>query len=956
MNLGAQDPATVPDVGRRTNFAGRPAELRVLKGLFARCTQAAGSVAVVSGGVAIGKTALLLSLADWATASGATVLVATCSRMETGLPLAVVNQLFHSARLSPESKDRVAHLLTEGASAETLPDAGPGVVNRLLAAVTHELHTVLMEIAERGPLLIGIDDVQHADPVSLRFLLYLAGRLRSSRALIVINELESMQRADPSFHAELLSHPHCCRIRLRPLSPGGVTDVLAEHLDVAAAGRLAPGYHAASGGNPLLVRALLEDHCQAAGVAPGQDTELVIDDAFGEAVVNCLHRGGTTTVKVACGLALLGESGSTARTGRLLGLPVVSVAQVIHALTIAGLLRGGRFPHQAARAAVLDSMDAGDRADLHRRAARMLFEEGAAATDIVEHAIVGRHTTEAWLLPVLQTAAEQALADDRADLAVECLELACQSCRDEPQLAQLRALLALVESRTEPTRAFRHLPELIAALRAGHLRGRHAIVPIRFLLLQGRLDEARCLVRRLRELSQDGTGNDDDLELSTVQNWLACSYPQLDTEAPPQAQRVTDGVMPATVSQEIRAASVLAAVLAHGADDEAIGGAEQVLESFRVDDVAFEPVEQALLALVYADRVERSASWCDRLLQETADRRVPGLRALLAAVRAETAIRQGDLSGAEYYAQLALALLPLQSWGGTAGLPLASLLLARTEMGKYDEAADQLSQPVPSVVFETRFGLHYRHARGHYYLATNRPRAAFGDFLACGELMGTWRLDLPALVPWRSDAAQAYLRIGKRGLASDLIDEQLGRPDAGCPRVRGLSLRVQAATREPRQRPLILTEAAELLQVSGDHLELARTLADLGQVYYELGDDSRARMTVRRATHLARTCGAEPILHRALRFDRAAICPPQTPSAAPRAVADSGMLSDAERRVAALAAVGLTNREIAGKLFITVSTVEQHLTSTYRKLNVSRRIDLPTALPALTVSGLSVAG
>jgi DNA-binding CsgD family transcriptional regulator len=52
-------------------------------------------------------------------------------------------------------------------------------------------------------------------------------------------------------------------------------------------------------------------------------------------------------------------------------------------------------------------------------------------------------------------------------------------------------------------------------------------------------------------------------------------------------------------------------------------------------------------------------------------------------------------------------------------------------------------------------------------------------------------------------------------------------------------------------------------------------------------------------------------------------------------------LSDAERRVAALAAQGQTNREISRRLFITVSTVEQHLTRVYRKLGVARRLDLP---------------
>jgi DNA-binding CsgD family transcriptional regulator len=62
-------------------------------------------------------------------------------------------------------------------------------------------------------------------------------------------------------------------------------------------------------------------------------------------------------------------------------------------------------------------------------------------------------------------------------------------------------------------------------------------------------------------------------------------------------------------------------------------------------------------------------------------------------------------------------------------------------------------------------------------------------------------------------------------------------------------------------------------------------------------------------------------------------------------VADlSYALSDAELRVASLAALGYTNREISSELRITVSTVEQHLTRTYRKLAVKGRDKLAERL------------
>ena len=66
-------------------------------------------------------------------------------------------------------------------------------------------------------------------------------------------------------------------------------------------------------------------------------------------------------------------------------------------------------------------------------------------------------------------------------------------------------------------------------------------------------------------------------------------------------------------------------------------------------------------------------------------------------------------------------------------------------------------------------------------------------------------------------------------------------------------------------------------------------------------------------------------------------------------------LSEAERRVATLAANGYTNRQIAIRLHVTMSTVEQHLTRVYRKLNISRRTDLPLTLLLLSPDRLSPA-
>ncbi len=68
--------------------------------------------------------------------------------------------------------------------------------------------------------------------------------------------------------------------------------------------------------------------------------------------------------------------------------------------------------------------------------------------------------------------------------------------------------------------------------------------------------------------------------------------------------------------------------------------------------------------------------------------------------------------------------------------------------------------------------------------------------------------------------------------------------------------------------------------------------------------------------------------------------------ARPRRIVLTGLdsLTASERRIAELAGQGLTNREIGQTLFITARTVEGHLTSVFRKLQVDSRDELPAAL------------
>jgi DNA-binding CsgD family transcriptional regulator len=135
------------------------------------------------------------------------------------------------------------------------------------------------------------------------------------------------------------------------------------------------------------------------------------------------------------------------------------------------------------------------------------------------------------------------------------------------------------------------------------------------------------------------------------------------------------------------------------------------------------------------------------------------------------------------------------------------------------------------------------------------------------------------------------------------------------------------------------TEAFEILEGSPARLELARAALELGAALRRHGKRSAARGPLRRAVELAEECGAAPIVRRA----REELL---STGARPRRNALSGpeSLTPQEQRVAAIAAEGLSNQEIAARLYLAPRTVESHLANAYTKLGISSRSQLSRAL------------
>ncbi|GII02164.1 helix-turn-helix transcriptional regulator [Planobispora takensis] len=911
----------------------RKEELTSLEELLANAVMGRGRIALVGGAVAVGKSTLLRSIAEQAIELGALAVAATGSRVERDLPLGVMRQLIQDAPLVTTVRDRALALLEEGARAVSVMD---GEAERQIdAQVVHALCSVLLDLAERYPLVIVVDDVHHADRASLLCLVYLARRVRNARIMLVFGHADRGRYTDAYFQTDLLRQPHCRRIRLAPLSRTGVAALVVARAGVEVTERLADRWYALSGGNPLLAGALADDHEDFVRAAGERPADVVVGEQFGQAVLSCLQRGRSRTALVARGLAILGESEGL---DRLLDLPAIDISGELLSLGAAGLLASGRYRHEAVREIVLAGMDVRDRRELHRRAAELVYARGLTPSVIAEHLLNADTVEASWVVPVLEEAARNALRDGHVESAVAYLRRAWSECADETHRSKIMTMLVRAEWRINPAAPEGHLSELAEAMNRGSLRGGDAVVLARALLWHGRFDDARDVLEQLNGAAE-AVDQETTAELVVARLWLRATYPPFLNHL-----RRTTGewglanMVSVAVSQRLESTLALAEVLTRGPREGSMSTVERILEDSRLDEMTLDTVENALLALTYAGRCDRAAPWCDLFAVEASSRQAPSRQARLAAIRAEIAIRQGDMPAAEHHARLALDSIPMSSWGVAIGGPLSSLILALTAMGKYDAVREHLDRPVPEAMFQTRYGLHYLHARGRYGLATEYFALALRDFQRCGELMVAWNLDTPGLIPWRADAGEACLRMGETEEARQLIQAHLDLCGPDARRGKGIALRLLAATSEPARRPALLRQATEYLQMAGDKYELARALLDLVEVYDSLGEYRRARTIAGRAQAVARECRAEPMIGALARADGTGT------ASSPLSGELIGVLSDAERRVAVLAAAGYTNREIAAKLYITISTVEQHLTRTYRKLNISQRADLPLVL------------
>ena len=307
-------------------------------------------------------------------------------------------------------------------------------------------------------------------------------------------------------------------------------------------------------------------------------------------------------------------------------------------------------------------------------------------------------------------------------------------------------------------------------------------------------------------------------------------------------------------------------------------------------------------------------------------------------------LRLGALPEADAAARVALRVL--QEGDFAPGLAFAATVLAdvAVEAGELDEA-QALIGLLPQEGWPAGVGtVLIPAARGRLRLAQGRPADALADFETCAEMFSpdVWGTEMRDVgyVHARAGAAQALLRLGEREAARQVAQAELADVRVfGAPRALGIALRVAGLAQGGERGLELLHESVASLRDSPALLELAHSLTELGAALRRAGQRAAAREPLAEALELAVRCGARRLAGRAREELKAT-------GARPRRAWRTGVeaLTPSELRIVRLAAEGRTNREIAHELYVTLKTVEGHLSRAYAKLGIEGRAELPGVL------------
>ncbi|MFE0025669.1 AAA family ATPase [Amycolatopsis sp. NPDC059021] len=850
--------------------------------------------------------------------------------------------------LDSARRGRPSSLLIEGSHGSgksVLLDEAAGYARRMgLRTVwvrgTERPHEPVGQAGEAEPALVLLDDLPAASTEALQ---YLYDVLTTTSIAVVATGEHGHRGSEPdAFEAVVDRFQRRCV--LADLDEAGVRALLTLELGGTPRDDVVAEFVRQTAGIPLYVALLARSALRIANPErlTVRDVRRAGVTGIADALAGQSWRAGYDVMRVIDAVAILEPNASVRFVATFLDLDELRIADVLDALRKRGTVTeiDSRYALSVpvVRRAVLDRLSPSEYELANLRAASLLREEFGANSEITRYLLRNKHMTHPrWACSVIRETAADAAALGRTEQAVEFLLGAAQRCGHECKVGLLREVGRLLTYRDTKkaihyfSRALRYAEELSVR------------VPILIQIANAYViaDDAETAVDVLRKGIDEASGAERRL------------VRRMDEE------RYLIGAVHWSSRGEEPAPETSEAAVAHPADHRTADRVELVNLAFRENrrqawrretmvacaqraltkdpGTGIDALLAPVLLLLYAGEFAAAADECDRMLQ----RQPAETRPYTQSVRAAVSLQLGDLAEARRAAAEALRakgfVRPNSLYAGLAitGLVGACLETGELEAGQncLDDAGFSGDIPVgsPPALLVQRAYLHTE--RGAF-------DAAFADLEQCARRWHTHGAYDPIEARWRSAYAMVCVRAGRGGPAAGFALAELERArQAGIAVHIGTALRVVAMCAGGVDREKLLTEAVATLERTPARLDLAYALFDLGVLLRKLNQFAAARRRLRSALAHAERTGATVLAE----WTRSELT---LARARPRRSAETGVgaLTPSERRVAALAAQGLTNKRIAGILYVTCRTVEIHLSRAYKKLLISSRAELGAAL------------
>ncbi|KAA2262660.1 AAA family ATPase [Solihabitans fulvus] len=927
-------------------MVGRDAQLRAARELLVAAPEGARRL-LFDGPSGIGKTSLLRATAELAAEQGLRVALARAHPLEQDFAFGIIRQLIEPRLAELSDADRLAVLGAEPTPASRVVWGDPGVGEVVTSAVLPSLGELVRRLARRAPLLVAIDDLQWADAASLRLLDYLAERT-AELPLVFAATVTSGEVGGQQALVRAVAD-RCTRVPVEGLCADDAAALAAEVFGRAPEPGLLAACLRATDGNPFLLReltvALADD-----GIEPTDEAVRHVREfsprTVSRWVLTRMRRCGTGALELARAVAVLGDGTTPATAAELAGLSGPVAETAVEALARMRLLApdtagGLRFAHSIVRNAVGGNVTPNATRLAHQRAARLLHDRARPTAEVAAHLLATDPVGEAWAAQVLTRAGREAAAAGSADASVTFLGRALAEPATPAARVALLAELGRAELCTDLPTAVEHLREVLDQAEDPSVVAGAARDLALGLHQRGEATEALAVLERAgaRLAGEQDTDLADQLTALT----LGLSFHDSSPARVAMVERLRRKENLAPDVERFVAATI---AMHRSADGDSM--AEAVRSARRLMELGPAPTPQgawayfaAAGALCRADEFDLAEQCAHSMIAHATRVGLWVYEEIGHVVLSRVAYHRGRLSESIEHGRIASGLLSAMSSDRRA-LSASYIWLAECYVERADfDAANEIFTQVGLLGAGPRAALapSMISIRGLARASTGDARGALSDHLEHGRVWLAQGQRNPAVHPWRSRAALAHHRLGEHDLAHELALEELNLARRwGAARPIGTAARVLGVVRGGEGIDL-LAESAELLGRSQARLEYAHTLLRLGIAHHRKGRPGDARANLLRCQQVAMACGAGPLAAQAAAaLDRMGTR--RTRSA--RFGADA--LSEQEKRIATLAAAGQTNRQIAEQFHLTLRTVETHLTSTYRKLDIAGRRQLAGAI------------